>query len=79
MGPEPVWTGAENLAPHRDSIPGLFTPWGVAILTALYGRVQNCYRRIFMADGGSDTRGKWSDLRLRQIPRYSVIISVGGP
>jgi hypothetical protein len=19
----PVWTGAENLAPHRDSIPGL--------------------------------------------------------
>ena len=20
--PGPVWTGAENLAPHRDSIPG---------------------------------------------------------
>jgi len=22
--PGPVWTGAENLAPHRDSIPGPF-------------------------------------------------------
>ena len=24
--PGPVWTGAENLAPHRDSIPGPSTP-----------------------------------------------------
>jgi len=24
--PEPVWTGAENLAPHRDSIPGPSSP-----------------------------------------------------
>ena len=23
---EPVWTGAENLAPHRDSIPGPSSP-----------------------------------------------------
>ena len=23
---EPVWTGAENLAPHRDSIPGSYSP-----------------------------------------------------
>ena len=22
VGPEPVWTGAENLASHRDSIAG---------------------------------------------------------
>jgi hypothetical protein len=22
----PVWTGAENLAPHRDSIPGPSSP-----------------------------------------------------
>ena len=26
VGPGPVWTGAENLAPHRDSIPGLPSP-----------------------------------------------------
>ena len=25
-GPGPVWTGAENLAPHRDSIPGPSSP-----------------------------------------------------
>jgi len=24
--PGPVWTGAENLALNRDSIPGLFNP-----------------------------------------------------
>jgi hypothetical protein len=24
--PGPVWTGAENLAPHRDSIPGPSSP-----------------------------------------------------
>ena len=24
--PGPVWTGAENLAPHRNSIPGPFGP-----------------------------------------------------
>jgi len=24
--PGPVWSGAENLAPHRDSIPGLSSP-----------------------------------------------------
>jgi hypothetical protein len=24
--PWPVWTGAENLASHRDSIPGPFSP-----------------------------------------------------
>ena len=23
----PVWKGAENLAPHRDSIPGLSSPY----------------------------------------------------
>ena len=27
--PEPVWTGAENLAPHRDSISGPSIPWRV--------------------------------------------------
>ena len=24
--PGPVWTGVENLAPHRDSIPGPSSP-----------------------------------------------------
>jgi len=33
--PGPVWTGAENLAPHRDSIPGLSSPLRVAIPTEL--------------------------------------------
>ena len=33
--PGPVWTGAENLAPHRDSIPGPPSPWRVAIPTEL--------------------------------------------
>ena len=31
----PVWTGAENLASHRDSIPGPSSPWQVAIPTEL--------------------------------------------
>ena len=26
LAPVPVWTGAENLAPHRDSIPGPSSP-----------------------------------------------------
>jgi hypothetical protein len=26
VGLGPVWTGAENLAPHRDSIPVLSSP-----------------------------------------------------
>ena len=26
LTPGPVWTGSENLAPHRDSIPGLSSP-----------------------------------------------------
>ena len=33
--PGPVWTSAENLAPHRDSIPGLSSPLRVAIPTEL--------------------------------------------
>jgi hypothetical protein len=35
--PGPVWTGAENLTPHRDSIPGPSSPWPVTILTTLPG------------------------------------------
>ena len=35
--PGPVWTGAENPAPHRDSIPGPSSPWPVAIPTELPG------------------------------------------
>jgi hypothetical protein len=35
--PGPVWTGAQNLAPHRDSIPGPSNPWPVAIQTELSG------------------------------------------
>jgi hypothetical protein len=31
-GPQgPVWTNAENLAPHRDSIPGPSSPTGLSI------------------------------------------------
>jgi hypothetical protein len=33
--PGPVWTGAENLAPHRESIPGPSSLWRVAISTEL--------------------------------------------
>ena len=33
--PELVWMCAENLAPHRDSIPGPFGSWRVAIPTEL--------------------------------------------
>jgi hypothetical protein len=35
--PGSVWIGAENLAPHRDSIPGPSDPLPVAIATALPG------------------------------------------
>ena len=33
--PGPVWTGAENLTPHRDSISGPSSPQRVAISTEL--------------------------------------------
>ena len=33
----PQWTGAENLAPNRDSIPGSSSPYPVTILTELPG------------------------------------------
>ena len=33
--PGPVWTGAENLAPHRDLIPGQSSPQPVGIPTTL--------------------------------------------
>ena len=33
--PGPVWTGAENLAPQRDSIPGPSIPQRIAIPTEL--------------------------------------------
>jgi hypothetical protein len=35
--PGPVWTGAENLVPHQDSIPGPSSPQPLAILTELPG------------------------------------------
>ena len=40
--PGSVWTGAENLASHRDSIPGPFSPYPVAIPTELPGRLIVC-------------------------------------
>ena len=39
--PGPVWTGAVNLAPHRDSIPGPFSPQPVTIPTELPGPQQH--------------------------------------
>jgi len=33
----PVWTGAENLAPHRDLIPGPSSPLAVALPATLPG------------------------------------------
>ena len=39
--PGPVWTGAENLAPHRDSIPGPSSPQPVAIPIELPGPLTN--------------------------------------
>ena len=35
--PGPAWTVAENLAPHRDSIPGPSTPLPVVLPTTLPG------------------------------------------
>jgi hypothetical protein len=35
VDPGPVWTGAENLTPHRDSIPGPSSLQQVAIPTTL--------------------------------------------
>jgi hypothetical protein len=32
----PVWMGAENLTQNRDSFPGLFSPYRVAIPTELF-------------------------------------------
>ena len=31
----PIWTGAENLAPHPDSMPGPSSLWPIAIPTVL--------------------------------------------
>jgi len=36
VGPGPVWTDADNLAPHRNSIPGPFSPYRVTVPTALF-------------------------------------------
>ena len=33
--PGPVWMGAENLAPHQDSIPGMSSPLQVTTPTSL--------------------------------------------
>ena len=33
--PGPVWKSVENLATHRDSIPGPSSPWLVAVPTEL--------------------------------------------
>ena len=41
--PGPVWTGAENLAPHRDSIPGPSSLYPVAIPTELPGPLLSMY------------------------------------
>jgi hypothetical protein len=35
--PGPVWTGAENLVPHQDSIPRPSSLWPVTIPTTLPG------------------------------------------
>ena len=37
--PRPVWTGAENLAPHRDSFNGPSSPHRVGIPTTLSGPI----------------------------------------
>jgi len=41
--PGPVWTGAENLASHRDSIPGPSSPYPVAIPTEPPGPLCTLY------------------------------------
>ena len=43
--PGPVWTGAENLASHRDSIPGPSSPQPVAITTEL--PAHNLLNKVF--------------------------------
>ena len=45
--PGPVWTGAENLAPHRDPILGPSSPKPVAIPTTLLGPHRMKVKRKF--------------------------------
>ena len=45
----PVWTGAENLVPHRDSIPGPYSPQPVAIPTELPGPIMHGIQRQLYA------------------------------
>ena len=49
--PGPVWTGAENLTPHRDSIPGLFSLQPVAITTTLPNIFQ--FSEILLGDSNT--------------------------
>jgi hypothetical protein len=44
--PGPVWTGAENLAPHLDSVPGQpvasrYTDWAIAAHNSQYITIEN--------------------------------------
>ena len=56
VGPRAAWTGAENLAPHRHSIPGPSSPWPVAIPTELPGPQNVCTFMIV---------SRWLLLRMR--------------
>jgi hypothetical protein len=42
-----VWTGSENLAPHRDSIPGPYSPYPVAIPTGPPGPLPSRFSNQF--------------------------------
>jgi len=46
-----VWTGAENLAPHRDPVPGPSSPYQVAIPTALSQLTLQHERKIDIKTG----------------------------
>ena len=59
QAPGPVWTGAENLAPHRDSIPEPSSPQPVAIPTTLPGP------RCSITFWGFFSRINYSNLRQR--------------
>ena len=57
---EPVWTGAQNLAPHRDSIPWPPSPWWVAIPTTTFRPTTppSCIYEMVAS--------RWSEGRLRR-------------
>ena len=61
--PGPVWTGAENLTPHRELIPGPISPQWVAIpipLTRPISRLHKCVYWLYLKKGGLNIPSLWA-------------------